>query len=88
MIKGYAKNLSYAKKSYVLNTVNKANEGLDISYLNIGLVLFGNSSETVHKQRRGRIIRFKDELMHLPVMFNLYYKDTIQENHVRQRLKN
>lgn len=79
---------NYAKKSYVLNTVNKANEGLDISDLNIGLVLFGNSSETVHKQRRGRIIRFKDELMHLPVMFNLYYKDTIQENHLRQRLKN
>ena len=46
-----------SKSSGVLNTIKKANEGLDIAGLSVAIILGMDSSATTSIQRKGRVIR-------------------------------
>lgn len=60
----------------VLNTVKKANEGLDISGLSVAIILGLDSSKTSAIQRRGRAIRFSPG-KHAEI-FNLIINGTVE----------
>jgi RNA polymerase primary sigma factor len=64
----------------VLNTVKKADEGLDIPGLSVAIILGTDSSETKARQRRGRTVR-KEEGK-IAEVFYLVIKDTVESKWV------
>lgn len=63
-------------KTGVLNTVQKANEGLDVKGLSVAIILGLDSSEIKSSQRRGRVIRFEEGKT--ASIFNLILDDTVE----------
>lgn len=70
-----------ASESGVLNTVKKADEGLDIRGLSVAIILGTDSSETKARQRRGRTIR--KEGSKIAEVFYIVIKDTVEEKWVQ-----
>lgn len=70
-------NFSKAKTG-VLNTVSKANEGLDVPGLNCVIILGQDSSKTKFTQRLGRAIRF--EAGKTAEIFTFVIANTCEEN--------
>lgn len=60
----------------VLNTIAKANEGLDIKGLSVAIILGLDSSQTKATQRRGRCIRFEDNKN--AEIFNIVINNTVE----------
>lgn len=60
----------------VLNTVQKANEGMDIHGLSVAVILGLDSSSVKATQRRGRVIRWAPDKK--AVIFNLVIADTAE----------
>lgn len=68
----------FASKSIgVLNTVKKADEGIDIPGLSVAIILGTDSSETKARQRRGRTVRKEGDK--IAEVFYIVIKDTIEE---------
>jgi superfamily II DNA or RNA helicase len=65
-----------ASKTGVLNTIQKANEGLDVKGLSVAIILGLDSSEIKSSQRRGRVIRFEEGKT--ASIFNLILDDTVE----------
>lgn len=65
------------KKHGVINTVAKANEGLDVPGLNVGIILGMDSSPTKAVQRKGRVIRLEPDKK--AEIFTLVINDTKEE---------
>lgn len=61
-----------------LCTIRKADEGLDVRGLSIGIVIGLDSSSIRSTQRLGRICRFEDGKS--AAMFNIVIKDTVEES--------
>lgn len=70
----------------ILNTVQKANEGLDIYGLSVAIILGLDSSEIKAIQRRGRVIRFEPNKQ--AEIFNLVLNDTVEVNWFMNSHKN
>jgi len=76
----------FAKKSTgVLNTVKKADEGIDIPGLSVAIILGTDSSETKARQRRGRTVRKENDK--IAEVFYLVIKDTIESKWVKNNHK-
>ena len=71
--------------SGVLNTVKKADEGLDIPGLSVAIILGTDSSETKARQRRGRTVRKEENK--IAEVFYLVIKDTVEEKWVKNNHK-
>ena len=69
----------------VLNTVKRADEGIDIPGLSVAIILGTDSSETKARQRRGRIVR--KEGNKIAEVFYIVIKDTIEEKWVKNSHK-
>lgn len=72
--------------SGVIHTCEKANEGMDIPGLSVGIILGLDSSSTKANQRRGRVIR-KEENKQAEV-FNLILVDTVEAKWFNEAHKN
>ena len=71
----------FAKQSTgVLNTVKKADEGIDIPGLSVAIILGTDSSETKARQRRGRTVRKEEDKV--AEVFYIIIKDTVEEKWV------
>lgn len=76
----------FAKQSTgVLNTVKKADEGIDIPGLSVAIILGTDSSETKARQRRGRTVRKEDNKV--AEVFYLVIKDTVESKWVKNNHK-
>ena len=64
-------------KDGVLNTIKRADEGLDIKGLSVAIILGTDSSETKARQRRGRTVR--KEGNKIAEIFYIVIKDTVEE---------
>ena len=69
----------------VLNTVKKADEGIDIPGLSVAIILGTDSSETKARQRRGRTVR--KESNKIAEVFYLVIKDTVEEKWIKNNHK-
>ena len=69
----------------VLNTVKKADEGLDIHGLSVAIILGTDSSETKARQRRGRTIRKEGDK--LAEVFYIIIKDTVEQKWLKNSHK-
>ena len=69
------------KDSGVLNTCQKANEGLDVRGLSVGIHLGIDSSKTKAIQKRGRVVRF--EAGKIAENFILIIRGTVEEQWAR-----
>ena len=67
-------------KTGVLNTIKRADEGLDISGLSVAIVLGTDSSETKARQRRGRTVRKEGDK--IAEVFYIVIKNTVEEKWV------
>lgn len=74
-----------AQKTGVLNTVQKANEGLDIAGLSVAIILGTDSSETKARQRRGRTVRKEGDKQ--AEVFYIIIKDTVETEWFRKNHK-
>lgn len=63
--------------SGVLNTIKRADEGLDIRGLSVAIILGTDSSETKARQRRGRTVRKEGDK--IAEVFYIVIKDTVEE---------
>ena len=63
-------------KSGVLNTVKKANEGINLPDLDVGIMLGVDSSKIKHAQTRGRVVRYQEGKN--AEYFTLILKDTVE----------
>lgn len=63
-------------KSGVLNTVKKANEGINLPDLDVGIMLGVDSSKIKHAQTRGRVVRYQNGKN--AEYFTLILKDTVE----------
>ena len=63
-------------KSGVINSCQKANEGLDIDGLSVAIILGTDSSKIKAVQRRGRAIRFKPDKT--AEIFNIIINNTVE----------
>lgn len=76
----------FAKQSTgVLNTVKKADEGIDIPGLSVAIILGTDSSETKARQRRGRTVRKENDK--IAEVFYLVIKDTVESKWVKNNHK-
>ena len=75
------------EKNCILHTMKMADEGMDIPNLNVGIINGGSSSEREHIQRRGRLLRVGNNLKK-SILINIYFKDTVEEDHLTNRLTN
>ena len=66
--------------SGVLNTIKRADEGLDIRGLSVAIILGTDSSETKARQRRGRTVRKEGDK--IAEVFYIVIKDTVEEKWV------
>ena len=57
------------------------NEGMNLMNCQIGIYANLNSSETIVKQRMGRLLRHKNPVLIIP-----YYKDTREEELIREMM--
>lgn len=64
----------------VLNTIKRADEGLDIKGLSVAIILGTDSSETKARQRRGRTVR--KEGNKIAEVFYIVIKNTVEEKWV------
>ena len=64
----------------VLNTIKRADEGLDIRGLSVAIILGTDSSETKARQRRGRTVRKENNK--IAEVFYIVIKDTVEEKWV------
>ena len=64
--------------SGVLNAVKSMDAGVDISGLNLAIILSNSSSSTQKTQRVGRIIRYEEGK--LSEVFTLIFPDTMENN--------
>lgn len=71
--------------SGVLNTVKKADEGIDIPGLSVAIILGTDSSETKARQRRGRTVRKESDK--IAEVFYLVIKDTVESKWVKNNHK-
>lgn len=69
----------------VLNTVKRADEGIDIPGLSVAIILGTDSSETKARQRRGRTVRKEGDK--IAEVFYIVIKDTIEEKWVKNSHK-
>ena len=69
----------------VLNTVKKADEGIDIPGLSVAIILGTDSSETKARQRRGRTVRKENDK--IAEVFYLIIKDTVESKWVKNNHK-
>lgn len=69
----------------VLNTVKKADEGIDIPGLSVAIILGTDSSETKARQRRGRTVRKENDK--IAEVFYLVIKDTVESKWVKNNHK-
>lgn len=74
------------KEIGVLHTVQKANEGLDVPGLSVGIILGLDSSSIKAKQRRGRVIRKEDGKQ--AEVFNLIIRGTVEDKWFEESHKN
>lgn len=70
----------------VLNTIQKANEGMDVKGLSVAIMLGIDSSEIKATQRRGRVIRFEEGKQ--AEIFNLVIKDSVEQEWFKNSHKN
>lgn len=66
-----------------LSTVKKANEGLDVKGLEVGIVIGTDSSRTSAQQRLGRVIR-AEQFDKNAEFFNIIIHDTVEESWFRK----
>lgn len=66
-----------------ITACNILNEGMNLIDCQVGIYANLNSSETIVKQRMGRILRHKN-----PVLIVPYFKDTREEELIKEMLKN
>lgn len=71
------------KKIKHITTCNILNEGVNLTECQYGIFVSINSSEIMQKQKLGRILRHKE-----PVIIILYYKNTREEEIVKDMLEN
>lgn len=64
----------------ILNTIRRADEGLDIKGLSVAIILGTDSSETKARQRRGRTVR--KEGNKIAEVFYIVIKNTVEEKWV------
>ena len=69
----------------VMNTIKKADEGLDIQGLSVAIILGTDSSETKARQRRGRAVR--KEADKVAEIFYIVIKDTTEEKWIQNNHK-
>jgi len=68
------------QKVGVLNTIRRADEGLDIKGLSVAIILGTDSSETKARQRRGRTVRKEGDK--IAEVFYIIIKDSVEEKWV------
>lgn len=86
-----SKNISSIHNLYLFNigkinhitACNMLNEGMNLINCQIGIYANLNSSETIIKQRMGRLLRHPNPIIIVP-----YYKDTREEELVKKMLEN
>lgn len=66
-----------------ITACNILNEGVNITNCQVGIYANLNSSDTIVKQRAGRLLRHKSPIIIIP-----YYKDTREEELIRKMLEN
>jgi superfamily II DNA or RNA helicase len=66
-----------------ITACNILNEGANLTNCQVGIFVSINSSDTMRIQKLGRILRHKD-----PKIFIIYYKDTREEELVKEMLEN
>ena len=69
----------------VINTIRKADEGLDIRGLSVAIILGTDSSETKARQRRGRTVRKENDK--IAEVFYIIIRNTIEEKWVNNNHK-
>ena len=69
------------QKTGVMNTIRKADEGLDIQGLSVAIILGTDSSETKARQRRGRTVRKEGDK--IAEVFYIIIKNTVEEKWVK-----
>ena len=69
----------------VMNTIRKADEGLDIQGLSVAIILGTDSSETKARQRRGRTVRKEENK--IAEVFYIILKNTVEEKWVKNSHK-
>lgn len=74
-------NLFNKGKVNHITACNMLNEGMNLVNCQIGIYANLNSSETIVKQRMGRLLRHKNPVLVIP-----YYKDTREEELVREMM--
>ena len=75
--KGAAMITAFNRASHgVINTSQKANEGLDVRGLSVAIILGTDSSKTKAVQRRGRVIRFQEDK--IAEVFYLIINNTVE----------
>lgn len=63
-------------ETMILNTIQKANEGLDIPGLSVAIILGLDSSKIKSKQRKGRVIRKEEDKQ--AEIFNIVINQTVE----------
>ena len=76
-------NMFNNKKIKHITSVNMLNEGMNLVDCKIGIYACLNSSETLIKQKTGRLLRHKEPIIIIP-----YYINTREEELVKQMLEN
>jgi superfamily II DNA or RNA helicase len=76
-------NMFNNKKIKHITSVNMLNEGMNLVDCKIGIYACLNSSETLIKQKTGRLLRHKEPIIIIP-----YYVNTREEELVKQMLEN
>ena len=71
------------KKIKHITSVNMLNEGMNLTDCKVGIYACLNSSETLIKQKTGRLLRHKNPIIIIP-----YYINTREEELVKQMLEN
>lgn len=73
------------QRTGVMNTIRKADEGLDIQGLSVAIILGTDSSETKARQRRGRTVR--KEGNKVAEVFYIIIKNTVEEKWIKNNHK-
>lgn len=77
----YLENFNNGKINHI-TACSMLNEGMNLTNCQIGIYNNLNSSETIIKQRMGRILRHPNPIIIIP-----YYKDTREEELVKEMLE-
>ena len=76
-------NMFNNKKIKHITSVNMLNEGINLTDCKVGIYACLNSSETLIKQKTGRLLRHKEPIIIIP-----YFVNTREEELVKQMLEN